>query len=114
MAFRSSINLLKKVDFPTFGLPTIATKFDIFLKLLVVTKFPQFIFILSPVILDLYMGFQKNFFRKEFFHFLPCLNADFFKCFSSLADQDSFLAFPFYIDFSADADNIFFFIKVYY
>src|SRR5690554_1647231 len=31
MAFRSSTNLLKKVDFPTLGLPTIATMFDIFL-----------------------------------------------------------------------------------
>src|SRR5690554_2590092 len=112
MAFRSSTNLLKKVDFPTLGLPTIATMFDIFLYLLVVTKSSQFIFIFPPVVLYLYVSLQKNLFAKEAFQFFPCLNAYSFQCFSSLANQDAFLAFPFHIDFSTDAYDFRFFIKI--
>src|SRR5690554_2737882 len=112
MAFRSSTNLLKKVDFPTLGLPTIATIFDMFLYLLVVTKSSQFIFIFPPVVLYLDVSLQKNLFAKETFQFFPCLDAYPFQRFTSLTDQDAFLAVPFHIDFRTDAYDFCFFIKI--
>lgn len=96
MASRLSINRLKKVDFPTLGLPTMATILDMRSaksaakvvkglvasrksgrRLFEVSEATQFVFLFSPVVGNFYVRFQKDFLSEELFHIGPRLGSYF-------------------------------------
>jgi len=67
---------------------------------------------LTPVGLNFYEELEEYFCAQEEFEFFACCCADLFYGFPALADQNSLLAFAFYVDGGADAQKFGRFLEI--
>ena len=67
---------------------------------------------MTPVGLSFYEELEEYFCAQEEFEFFACCCADLFYGFPALADQNSLLAFAFYVDGGADAQKFGRFLEI--